>query len=146
MAFQGLTMAPAAKAAWCAALRSGEYKQEQTVLQVMDGYTGKPMGFCCLGVLLDINGMVGEPVWLDSRYGPTFTGVCNYAMPAGAGRTKFSKGLPTNEWMSQHFSYQQEIKGVTFLYAVGSLITMVSDMNDNGKSFAEIADWIDANL
>jgi hypothetical protein len=42
-----LDMNPEVRARWCAALRSGEYKQS-------GGYLRSVAGYCCLGVLCDL--------------------------------------------------------------------------------------------
>ena len=45
-------MKPAIKAQWVAALRSGKYQQTKGRLAVVED--GKPVAFCCLGVLCDL--------------------------------------------------------------------------------------------
>lgn len=47
------------KAAWIAALRSGEYEQVASALRVKDR-------FCCLGVLCDLASKQGVGEWLDT--------------------------------------------------------------------------------
>ena len=48
------------KARWCAALRSGEYKQDTGKLKT-------PEGWCCLGVLADVTGyiVIGNNIMVD---------------------------------------------------------------------------------
>ena len=52
-------MKPEVKAAWIAALRSGEYKQGRAQLRTGDQ-------FCCLGVLCDIASKHGVGEWHES--------------------------------------------------------------------------------
>jgi hypothetical protein len=96
---------PEFKAKWCAALRSGEYKQGRHGLRDGDRY-------CCLGVACDVLDPKG---WDGARFG----GLAGH-MPDAVGHRI---GL--------------------FRVAMYRL----ADMNDlDGKSFSEIADYIEANL
>lgn len=104
-------------AEWLAALRSGEYRQATGALQ--DDCTG---GFCCLGVLCDV-AMKRHPE-LGMRWGfENFTeadSCVKYAPPS------------------------------PFTGALGNLgvcIAALAEMNDrDGKSFSEIADFIEAKI
>lgn len=49
-----MAMDQAIKAQWVAALRSGEYKQQQGALHDKPLEPGQPERFCCLGVLCDL--------------------------------------------------------------------------------------------
>lgn len=95
---------PEFKERWLKALRSGEYKQGEGILQWNGCY-------CCLGVaacLIDPDG------W----YGSTFRGN-DYILPV---ETMKEIGLS------------------------GQASDKLTNMNDDGDSFATIADWIEANL
>jgi hypothetical protein len=48
-------MKPELRAQWCKALRSGDYEQVSSYLRVGPN-AGEEHGYCCLGVLLDIEG------------------------------------------------------------------------------------------
>ena len=50
------------KAAWVAALRSGEYSQTRGFLRVEDS-------FCCLGVLCDLHSKATGTPWVGDSYG-----------------------------------------------------------------------------
>lgn len=127
MAKKKLKMDPEAKKRWVAALRSGKYKQGTK--QLCD-FRGR---FCCLGVYADIeiDGWWVDGWWVDcdSKGGWALmsnddpkTGICNLddiELPY-AGDYPF---IPA--WA--------EVK----------LIEMNDDL---GKSFDEIADWIEAEL
>ena len=108
---------------WVNALRSGEYRQTK-------GYLKKSSGFCCLGVLCDLSikdGGRGE--WSSAYYDnpPTFIfGHANFEVAA------FSAMPPVQI---------TDYLGLTYEEAV-----YVASMNDKGKSFSEIADYIENKL
>lgn len=102
------------KQKWVDALRSGQYQQCTTRLN--DG-----VGFCCLGVLLD----VVDPEWieLDHKFG-TARGTMLCESFAS------EHGLDTGS-----FDEDREIQ---------HQLAYLND--DEQKSFSEIADWIEANV
>lgn len=108
------------KKRWVEALRSGQYPQQT------DGWLRTDDGFCCLGVLCDLSG-AGE--WEEERM-QTKRGESGYPYKAG------------------------QTVGVVFLpLGLDKLVGLLYDgqhdlaeMNDTGKTFAEIADWIEANI
>lgn len=121
-------MNPERKAEWTAALRSGEYKQT-------NGFLHRRGGFCCLGVACDLwNKETGKGEWKpfsdcrdfviqDERY---------------ALEDRYS-AFPPNEvtnWLGVPY---------TEGYRPPSFLTL-ANMNDSGKTFLEIADWIEENL
>ncbi len=97
------------KKEWIRALRSGEYKQCEEYLH-LDG------GFCCLGVLLDIN----EDVDWEQDEGDDFW-------------TANIDGITHNHL------YGQKIIGE-------AAAKRLANKNDRGESFNMIADWIEKNL
>lgn len=111
------------KAKWLAALRSGKYQQGRgALLQQGDGDNE----YCCLGVLGSIcgansrqlsNGQILEDVDMGYVLGPW--------QPRKPGFYPFEPGRPET-----HVTIQR----------------VLAAMNDNGKSFAEIADYIEANV
>ena len=109
---------------WLEALRSGKYTQSKQYLKRKDG------SMCCLGVLCDIQGVgwvdVGDYyVTSDSSYAwPTISDVGSEVY------TAISDGVYDPECQ----------KNDSVLY------TVLGHMNDMyGKSFEEIADYIEAN-
>lgn len=95
---------------WVAALRSGKYAQTTEVLHCAGS-------FCCLGVLLDIN---GSGTWLDDVYQfNDFDKDCEGDLCA----------------------YGDDI-GVT----VQDQCNLVRMNDDEKRPFPEIADWIERNL
>lgn len=104
-------MTPDLKLMWIRALRSGKYQQDECGLRSCDG-------FCCLGVLADIQGCEwrdDKPFRGDERMSPAL-------IPAGYLRPKFAGGIS---------------------HAVQERL---AEMNDNGSSFEQIADYIEKNL
>ncbi len=67
-------MKPKIKAAWIAALRSGEYAQ--TSLRLRDS-----VGFCCLGVLCDLASKEGIGQWSDDGQFVTGDEMDNNSVP-----------------------------------------------------------------
>ena len=103
---------------WVEALRSGEYRQTTGTLRgISDG------GFCCLGVLCEIS-KTGEWVQDDGSW--------RYAGPHHSDHATLSKPL-------------QQLVGLrnqTGRISRSAGLTIMND--DDGKSFAEIADVIEA--
>lgn len=113
------------KADWCAALRSGEYKQARG--QLCDAKTG---AMCCLGVAYDVL-WDGEWVLRGSSYA---------AKEKGGAKFDFAFGkLPVHVQEALGLSDEQQLT--------------LTRMNDGWayseitpKNFDEIADWIEENL
>lgn len=114
---------------WIMALRSGEYTQGKGFLCVLDN--GNPT-YCCLGVLADavVPGSWGDPVELRDPL-------------------KEEKGAKVT---ARSFSADRRGSWVFFLdiedwerYGLSHLVsqTHLSEMNDQGRSFEEIADYIE---
>lgn len=106
---------------WVAALRSGEYKQVTGMLHERDG------GFCCLGVACDLyakeTGLVG---WSEPKNSSPYMefGESGNAMIL-PGHVQRWIGLRTDNGTIDHYS-------------------CLASMNDNGKNFSEIADFIES--
>lgn len=60
-------MNPEWKVRWLAALESDRYQQTREVLRRTEDSLGYPAGFCCLGVLADIQGLFEADI--DPRRG-----------------------------------------------------------------------------
>ena len=102
------------RAAWIAALRSGEYTQARMVL-----FNGK--GYCCLGVLCSVVGLVPEKNENRALYQYTFEGQIG-TLPQivqEAVRLRTSDGT----------------------YKAGN--ANLTSMNDSGASFEKIADLLE---
>lgn len=111
-------MNPKTKKRWIEALRSGDYKQYKCGLR--RAYISGQIGHCCLGVLCDI-----LPQYSVAAGGGT------YVSPRGAWLSGDTLNLDTGKYVAG-LSRQD----------AGTL----ASMNDQGVSFEEIADWIEANL
>jgi hypothetical protein len=105
------------KTRWLNALRNGKYKQGKRRLKGVAGT------YCCLGVLCDI---LKEDIGADWR-NEMFLGSCQF-LPAIV-REK-----------AELVSSDPNIKNES-----GILISL-SDLNDNGRSFEEIAKYIEEQL
>ena len=112
---------PAFKAKWVAALRSGDYDQGRGALSV----AGK---FCCLGVACAIT---------------------NIPLLVSGGR--HSLLLPPEIHFSEIVKWWQTLPQDRYcirspVVVVGGVWKALSELNDCGKTFAEIADLIEAQL
>jgi len=112
------------RAAWVAALRSGEYQQTMTRLWRHADSEHFPAGFCCLGVACQVAIDAGFPahwspdIQVDGAASIQIEGWSEYGVLPD----------PLLDWLGLSRDEQ------THLYK----------MNDAGKSFAEIADAIEA--
>lgn len=106
-----------------AALRSGKYEQTHHRLRIDDGY-------CCLGVACDISGL---GVWKENTDHPIYPGTYYYSI----GSEVDGSGLP--QQVKRYFGFS------TPLGHLGPAGSSLSDMNDEGKDFLEIADYVEAN-
>jgi hypothetical protein len=104
------------KQRWLAALRSGEYKQGQHALRSDDGDERR---YCCLGVLCDLIDPTG---WMSAPPG----------MPVPY-RHGIATGMPT-----------YDILEPTELPSAAA--QKLAQMNDDGRSFEEISNWIEVNV
>ena len=108
-----MSIDPAFKAKWVAALLSGDYKQTA-------GHLRDSAGFCCLGVACDIS---GQGTWELTGS----SGIQGYRVDS---------------------CFRSAVAPFTLAEAYGfdGYQSRLSNMNDNGKSFAEIAKYIQENL
>lgn len=116
-------MKPEIKAKWVAALRSGEYKQGHGALRYEDS-------FCCLGVLCDLAAREGVGAWRED--GTFATSDDSFDVSAS---------LPPKA-VGQWAGLMDPNPHVT----LGVSRNALSGLNDNGDTFAVIADLIEAHL
>lgn len=114
---------------WLKALRSGEYKQGEAALrkEANDGIEK----FCCLGVLCDLV----EPNQWRRVAGHGFDEAvawCNG--PAG------NNGIPRKDLLEKLGLNRKISRSNRFGYSIAEKLAY---MNDNGKNFTEIANWIE---
>ena len=102
---------------WLEALRSGKYEQGEGYLQNADGQ------YCCLGVACRVNHprvKLIHKFFIDSE---------------GEGRGYITKDLEEK--------MPKLLRGTD---GTNEFVKLVSEMNDEGQSFHQIADWIEKNV
>jgi hypothetical protein len=122
-------MDPKIKAKWTEALRSREYKQAINGLRVeINGEEGV-LSYCCLGVLCDVLGTD----WTDS-------GGALYGVPV---RSNARVDRWEQTWTGDDYLSQNMLGTVRLSQDEQEKL---AEMNDGGKSFSVIADYIEENL
>jgi hypothetical protein len=111
-------MDPELKAKWVKALRSGEYKQARAALIDGDGMGGR--SFCCLGVLCDVLGTQWD---LEAAEG-VYDGM----------QVRAPCGWYLSREMLEAVALDENTQRT------------LAKMNDNGGTFAIIAEHIERNL
>lgn len=120
-------MSPDLKAKWVEALRSGKYKQGKRALRQITDAEGEC--FCSLGVLCDVSEK-GE--WRPSEFDKNFF---KFVSTHGDGHTEVESGGFVHGMLRRECGLDYGAE------------TDVIEMNDwQERSFAEIADYIEANL
>ena len=109
---------PEFKTKWLTALRSGEYQQCRSDLK-------NHTGFCCLGVLADLENPEWVPAFGYGRLVPFKDGVC-LAAHSSSGQ------------LSSNFGRKVGLSYDGAMALIG--------MNDGGDSFVKIADYIEEHL
>lgn len=113
-------MDPETKAEWVTALRSGKYRQAKEALAYLKN---KRYSYCCLGVLCNLDTRVDRQV-ADSWGSVQFV-MGDEVFDDGEPSVAFRRSVGLSDGAMQHLIH----------------------MNDNeGKSFEEIADWIEERL
>lgn len=120
-------MNPEIKAQWVAALRSGEYEQGA-------GHLHRGDTFCCLGVLCDLAIKAGAPEVKEYLHPP-------WSMTAYSG-SEWNLPPSVMEWARLNNSDPF----LVFKRGEVNVRHRVSDINDSGVTFDEIADLIEAQL
>lgn len=130
-------MNPDVKTKWLAALRSGEYEQTDGMLLKV---TGERKQHCCLGVLCEL--AVAEGVIPPARLVENWDGT----QKIGQFGDRLEEGtLPAevSEWSGVddygHYAAVVDEDGIEYT-------PFLTEINDEGASFAEIADIIEANF
>jgi hypothetical protein len=111
----GVVMNKDVQTRWVEALRSDKYKQGRTYLR------DKRERFCCLGVLCDLYDPNG---WVD---GNEAEGIYQY--DDDFERRRSIPPMKVQDWAKIQFN--------------GGIISRLVKMNDEGKSFGEIAEYIE---
>jgi hypothetical protein len=109
---------------WLTALRSGDYAQVDGAL--LEIRNGKPHGYCCLGVLADLH----DPTGWSYTEGTAFASYyCEDISDCSV--------LPYN--------LEERLFGEAGGYN-SRVMSQAIEMNDNGNTFIEIADYLEANI
>ena len=118
---------------WIEALRSGEYRQGKGSLKRLEGCQGEVVSHCCLGVLSELAGF--EEV--EPEHGISL-GRRAFKAPA-------ESGLPEDEVVQSIYLPVRLFPGMTpdGLIQGTDRWERLAHLNDNGTSFAEIADLIE---
>ena len=132
-------MNPEVKTKWLEALRSGEYLQGKEFLlrRTADGEER----FCCLGVLCNLYAQEHPGTGFNLMTEETFAYVSQWMSAV----TRRKKGESLFEFDRHVVNLPKEVRewaGVPAHWVQGTL----AEMNDNGKSFKQIASWIEEHL
>lgn len=136
MSMFGLKLETDAKAQWLKALRSGNYKQAKHVLC---RFRENQHSYCCLGVFAnfkDIPFVDDEDVSLDREE--------EDSRVMGFNGFEAETLLP-DDWFSQYVVDVQH-EPDTVEKRAHELQSRLAQKNDQGMSFQDIADYIEANL
>lgn len=143
-------MKPEWKERWINALRSGEYSQGQNYLNIWETLRNKHF-YCCLGVLIDLSGPDSWEVDEDILIGLGHQLHDNFDVD-------LNEDIEAIKQLIHEYDLSTEISTTS-----GSVELLQNDeleffgldnishdflirMNDNGKTFNEIADWIEENI
>lgn len=121
---------PDFKRKWVEALRSGKYLQGKSLLASQSKEDADAVNYCCLGVA---GCTVGIPV-NQMREESEFSDIIDYEV---------GSGNPNLENKETSFIMSVLPRELIF----GNLVDKLVSLNDEqGKTFLEIADWIEENL
>jgi len=125
-------MVPSVKKKWLKALRSGKYKQGRGALckKTKDNFE-----FCCFGVLCDVIGVKWTKSILDGEL------MC----PSNSVRSIGIDNIRDVEWVKFTSMYiTTELREKLQIESINE--NQLIKMNDKGKKFSEIANWIEKHL
>lgn len=140
-------MTRAQRSQWCEALRSGRWRQIKGRLAEVNGGNGR----CCLGVLCELTPGLRWEKRMDSNGGDLSMYACiegqkdaaQLPMPV----VRRWRILPesSDPWISMAALNPNDDRFRSAIMPIGSHTTLAR-LNDNGYSFAEIADIIEKHL
>jgi hypothetical protein len=122
----------AARKRWVKALRSGKYQQGQSYLCTDNGWEGQygDPRYCCLGVSAEIEGLPAKFHLSNGDEGQWF-----FDYPGDGTQD----AMPDNQWFNKTYGFEANSSS----YRNG-IAGKLADMNDEGRSFDEIADFIES--
>lgn len=121
---------------WLKALRSGEFRQGTDFLK-----RAGSQGYCCLGVLCELNKESLGGQWERHKDSVAEKFVFNNTKSAELPPNEFIRQLELPEEMIRNLS--EEDKVLTILVKTIDGYRRVDDLNDNGFTFAKIANLIE---
>ena len=142
-----MKMNPRVKRKWLKALRSGEYRQGTAqlctpphtaaggVVNSSDDYE-----FCCLGVLENLYHEEMGTEFDEYRQGD---GYHSEDCAVWAGLTLETRNAPDDEYVRVH---RKGLWGSPDHYENIHISEKLTEMNDTGRSFEAIANWVEKNL
>ena len=122
------------KEKWLNALRSGEYSQETGRLRTNGG-------FCCLGVLCDLYAQETNQEWILNP-GDCDEGIWSPDYWSFVGGAQELLPLSVRQWAG----LKCDSPTVELEDEYGSYNISLAELNDNGSTFKQIADLIEAQL
>lgn len=154
-----MKLKPEVKEKWLAALRSGEYRQAKGALR-RPGYTAEGAAsesFCCLGVLCEVAMAEGVALrrvdkWGENGYegtGDDYTGIVDAYPPGVVTRWAVQSGLDGADLgldVEDDNLWDEPVAVIDADDESGGRFTSLVGMNDNGRSFDDIADVIEREL
>lgn len=125
--------------AWVKALRSGEYKQTTEALRKRGSG-----GFCCLGVVCDISGLgVWKTPVKTYETEPKKSGYVFTSLTDSMNNNSDLTNTGVMEWLGmRRTTWWRHSDG----FSEQEWQYLLVDMNDTGKSFDEIADFIEERI
>lgn len=139
------SMNPEIKERWLSALRSGDYTQDTRYLATQNSDGG--FDYCCLGVLCDLavrEGAIDSPVVVDYwKRGKDSLMVQAFKLDEeslATGDILEARVLPpkVQEWAG--------LKSDSPGFVSRDEVHCLAELNDNGRSFSDIADLIEEHL
>ena len=127
---------PEFKAAWLAALRSGEYEQTTDSLR-------RPEGFCCLGVACDVAMKMGlvEGKWVEIKNEMESRAIYQFVLTNGERAEAYPPADMCNVIFQNPIYDSNNCIGAWYLH--GTPYRGLTVLNDNGQPFSHIADIIE---
>lgn len=130
---------------WTAALRGGKYEQATGQLVRIDCTSGEVVGHCCLGVLCEIaieQGVDVEKLGPKKEEGFDDDGeIYHQYTDVSFDDSDALLPLSVQSWAGMRSS-----DGTIGLDALDDLVETLTALNDNGKTFLEIADVIEKHV
>lgn len=118
---------------WVKNLRSGKYKQ------TTNGALKDDIGFCCLGVLCDMSAEAGQGQWLDF-VGQSKSFRCSSAPDSSS--TILPE--PVQDWAGMRDA-TGDLGELEYICVENRAFANLTEANDDGLSFSNIADYIEKN-